>query len=531
MKKRSRACEECHRLKIKCDVPETEGVERGVCERCNRNNLTCTPAAPRLQRNRIQELETQIEALKTALSEKSSSEAPSTPAFDSPLSYAPHDGTLSFLDVRIPFERQRSLLRKVAEQLRTIWPVVVLQDDLETLRAQSPILLACVLAFCTTHAIQDTELPVHDELVRDVMRILADEVLAKGRKSMELVQALLIATLWSKSTRDGSDNCCYQLAQLATEMAIDLGIGGPSLQPTPPAFFSRHRDATSLEARRTWLACSILLSSASMHIRRAPAVQWDAYHEECLTHLQNDGLPSDALLCEIVRIHQLMQETSDRLCHCQSATFVDANNYDTHATIDLMKNKVNTWAAQVPDNLASSQILKLWHHVAMVHIHEVVLHTPTNKFIFAAPYIPMRIPTKDFPKPALCIPPLSHALHALIEHCHAVLDIVSRMDPAVVLELPTFCFAPVVLYTLFVLVTVFVTATDPTNTYGRYLARERFLIEHYGAKMLGLRKEVIESDPMMSCYTTRMIDATSWLGQWYDDYNVIIERYQAQVSG
>jgi hypothetical protein len=521
MRKRYRACEGCHHLKIKCDVSTSPGT---ACERCSRNNLECVRAAPRLQRDRINELEAQVQELRIALRDQSSSTTPSRSPGGLPENR--NHAVLSFLDARIPPSKQQDLLRLFAHQAGAAWPVIRLPMQLDCIRAKSPALLLSMLAYSATQETQGTELDVHDELVRETMHILGDEVIGRGQRSLELVQALLIAAFWNKPTRRGLQGSCYQVVQLAADMAIDLGIAGFSLQPSPVAYFCRHEDPTSLEARRTWLACFVALSTSSISMRRPNTVPWNAYHQECLLHLESRGEPSDILLCQIVRITQLIQEISNHLCLCQLTTFVDGNDYSTHATIKTLQDKANEWTAQIPPSLALSPTLKVWRHVAMIHIYEPILHTPTNKASFAAPFIPGRIAVKDFPRPANIIPPLKSALGAIIQNCHAVIDTAAEMDPDLVLSLPSFCFAPTVVYSLFVLVTVLVAATDPVNTYGQCLTKDSFRIEQCGLKLRNLTAYIKSFDPTLSCYTTRMFDATGWLEEWYNDYTAILQRFE-----
>lgn len=533
MGKRSRACEECHRLKIKCDV--AEGTT--ACDRCVRNKLECTPAAPRFQRDRIQELEAEVQELRDALRGHQIGSVSSTTTPDHlpdgyPKARAHHNTVLSFLDARIPPSIQQHLLRLFAEQAGTAWPVICVTASLERMRAESPVLLLSVLVYAVLREAQGTGVVAHDELIQETTCILGEEVIGKGGRSLELVQALLITVFWYKPTRRGLQASCYQLVQLAVDMAIDLGIAGPSLQPSPPAYFCRIDDPGSIEARRTWLVCYVALSTWSMSLRRPNTVPWNAYHQECLWQLENRGAPSDLLLCQIVRVNQVIQEIAEdlRLCHL-GADFMGGNDHNTHITMETLKSKVNAWAAQVPASLASSQTLKVWHHVAMIHIYEPVLHTPTNKACFAAPFIPGRIAVKDFPRPPCLSPSLCEGLEAIVRHSHAVIDTAVDMEPALILSLPPFCFAPTVLYALFVLVTTFVAATDPTNTYGQYVTRDGLNIEQYGLRLRSLTARLVSLDPTMSSFTTRFIDATSWLETWYNDYMAILRRYEDSLVG
>ncbi|KAH0287267.1 hypothetical protein M436DRAFT_57235 [Aureobasidium namibiae CBS 147.97] len=525
MGKRNRACEECHRLKIKCDVNTSQ---LKACERCSRNGLECVPAAPRLQRDRINQLEAQIEQLKLALSDQSSNDTPSRSP-EKPVEDQ-NQYILSYLDARVSLRKQQDLLYFFRHQVSAVWPVVRISMDLDQIRVKSPILLMSVLAFTCTHNMQGTDLEVHDDLVRETMRVLGDEVIGRGQRSIELVQALLLSAFWSKNTRKGQQASCYQVVQLAVDMAIDLGIAGFAWQPSPAAYFCRLEDATSLEGRRTWLACYVALSTCSVDMRRLNAVPWDAHLQECLSFLESTGEALDLLLCQIVRITQLIQVILGELHLFRLATFVDGNEYGTHSTMENLKNKVDAWTTQLPPLLATSSTLRVLRHVAMVHIYEVVLHTQTNKPSFAAPYIPARIPVKDFPTPINMIPPLRSALEALVHHCHAVIDSATNMDPALVLSLPTFSFAPTVVYSLFVLVTTLAASTSPGNTYGQCLIRDHLQIEQCGAKLRRLTGGMRSLDPTMSCWTSRLFDATGWLEEWYNDYATILHRYEAYLT-
>jgi hypothetical protein len=527
MGKRNRACEECHRLKIKCDVTTSP---QNACERCIRNALDCVPAAPRLQRDRINQLEAQVEELKLALSDQSSSSNTTPSRSPGNLLENSDQSILSYLDERIPLRKQQDQFYFFRHQVSAIWPVFRTSMDLDQIRLRSPVLLLSILVFTFTHNMQGTELGVHDDLVRETMRTLGDEVIGRGRRSLELVQALLLSAFWSKSTRKGQQASCYQIVQLAVDMAIDLGVAGLSWQPSPAAYFCRLEDVTSLDARRTWLACYVALSTSSVDMRRPNTVPWDSHHLECLLYLESTGEAPDLLLCQIVRITQLTQEIMSELHLFRLATFVDANDYSTHVTIESLKGRVDAWTAQIPPLLATSPTLRVLRHVALVRIYEVVLHTRTNKSSFAAPYIPGRIPVKDFPMPATMILPLRSALEALIHHCQAVVHTATDMDPALVLSLPTFSFAPTVIYSLFVLVTALAASTSPGNTYGQCVTEDTFRIEQCGTSLKRLTAGMKSLDPTMSCWTTRLFDATGWLEEWYNDYATILHRYETYLT-
>jgi len=397
------------------------------------------------------------------------------------------------------------------------------------------------------------------------MRIVGDDIMVKGQQSLELVQTLLVAGFWNKSAQGESHATCFQLTQIATDMSIDLGIAGPYLKPTPPAYFRHKDDPTSTESRRTWLACFLCMAASSVSTRRPIAIPWSRYHHECLLHLETMGDPSDALLCQLIRVSVLVQEVSTSLSLCDLGVFVDGSLYSTHAIIDDLRNRAANCAAQLihgssrggspqtppagtssPSALAAlagmfsfsqptpmSGILKILWHTAMIYIYEPLFWTPTNMASFASPFIPGRIAVHDFARPANPIPPLEASLPMIIQHCHAIVDIAhSELSPSTIVHLPSFCTAPLITYSTYMLACVLVSATgQPGGTYGRYLPREMLQVEKYLGKMRELVARLKVVDPTMSCYTTRILDATGWLEQWYGDYVGIVRLFESSLGG
>lgn len=65
---RRRACEACQAAKVRCDLSLPTGPRAGTpCGRCSKAGKECVPAARRLQRDRIAELEARIETLTAEL--------------------------------------------------------------------------------------------------------------------------------------------------------------------------------------------------------------------------------------------------------------------------------------------------------------------------------------------------------------------------------------------------------------------------------------------------------------------------------
>ena len=103
-------------------------------------------------------------------------------------------------------------------------------------------------------------------LTKDVMRIYGERIVSKGEKSLELIQALQISTIWYWP-EDDKDAKYYQLIHMAAVMAIDLGLARKA-KVTKERYHGVWRDETrtksilptpdTIESRRAWLSCFLL---------------------------------------------------------------------------------------------------------------------------------------------------------------------------------------------------------------------------------------------------------------------------------
>ena len=130
----------------------------------------------------------------------------------------------------------------------------------ESVRKTTPILFLAIMSVASGQDYPSIQLILKEE----VMSNLGKRILVNGEKSIELVQALQVVTIWYWPESNGNSKY-YQLIHMATIMAMDLGIDrkprsikeqmlhlqgpGVSLQDTETA-----------EGPRAWLGCYLLSS-------------------------------------------------------------------------------------------------------------------------------------------------------------------------------------------------------------------------------------------------------------------------------
>ncbi|EEU33525.1 uncharacterized protein NECHADRAFT_56534 [Fusarium vanettenii 77-13-4] len=527
MGKRLRACEACHNLKAKC---EPSINDPSVCERCTRSNLICVPAARRWQRDRIAELEEQVKNLQERLeTAESSAYRHGTSTVTTPV---PSGSTcLAFVDAHLDHESQIRSLEACSIAVRSFWPIIPTLSGsstrswLESLRTETPIKLAAMFAFTLSPTSTTIDSQSQDELRTRLLEILGLVAVGLEKPSHDLIQAALVAGLWTKPSLDGKHANSTQLVTLAQDLALDFGLGRPSIRSSPAAWFFRLQGDPTLEMQQTWLASWMASTMTAIGLRRVHALDWGLSHQDALHALEEDHL--DPLFLEILYTVRLHAEVANalELCHLHSfhgieSDIVRATQADARGRLDQLGSR----------RLAKHPQLRFLRTLVIIYVNEPVLHTETNKMLFGAPYLAERIDVDEFARPPEVTRAAEVALRSLVEACHIVIELVLNMEPGFILDQPSLWFGPAVSYALSVLVKTFVAVTAPGNTYGQVLSRDTIRIREAVTNLMVVNSSLLKLDPYMGNWNTRIIGSVEWLGTWLDDYEAVIERYEANLQ-
>ncbi|KAL6925224.1 hypothetical protein ACHAP8_006187 [Fusarium lateritium] len=535
MTKRSRACEACQALKVKCEFPS----ESSTCDRCTRFNITCVPAARKWQRDRISELEDQVKSLQERLDGAStqamSSYAASTRATSvfstegnwSTTNTQPSD--LGFLDAHLDYESQIKGLKACSTTAAQFWYLIPLVDNssapsrLDSLRSETPVKLMALFAVSPSESEIDPQ--IQEELRTKTLEILGKAAVGLKSPSVDLIQAALVMSLWIRPSLSMNHANPIQLAFIAHDLCVELGLGGSELQTSAPAWFFRIQGPPTLEMQKTWLASWMTSTMAAFGLRRAHVFDWGRSHYEALHALEADG--SEPLFLEMLHTARLHARIASGLELCNVHAFHDIDSDVATNTKAQMYNDLDALNSRP---LAHDVQLFFWQRLAAVYVNEPVLHTATNKILFGSPYVAERIGVNDFACPAQVTPNTARALIALLEACHFTIDAVLIMEPSLMLSLPSLCFGPAVSYTLSILVKLFVAVSAPGNTYSQVLTRERIHVREAMKKLISVKERLLHLDPDMGNWNTRIIGSVEWLSIWLDDYERIIKQYESNLE-
>lgn len=166
----------------------------------------------------------------------------------------------------VDMESANAAFNRYVNKMADEMPMVVFPPGttMSDIRRQKPALFLAILAIAIGPFRKDAQLP----LLTEVYQMIADRVVVKGEKSLELVQALVVLVIWYLPPDNLEELKFYQLIHIAVILAMDIGLNRRAQGDLKP--FQRLRDVLlkkppgsapdldSPEARRTWVGCYFL---------------------------------------------------------------------------------------------------------------------------------------------------------------------------------------------------------------------------------------------------------------------------------
>ena len=123
----------------------------------------------------------------------------------------------------ISMEIATTLFQRYIDELVVHYPIVPLPRGItaERVRHTKPILF---LSIISAAASSTADQHIYQALNTVNITVLTENIFKKGRKSLELVQALLITAVWDYPLDDFEHLKFYQYFHIAATMALDIGI-------------------------------------------------------------------------------------------------------------------------------------------------------------------------------------------------------------------------------------------------------------------------------------------------------------------
>jgi hypothetical protein len=181
-----------------------------------------------------------------------------------------HEAANEFADMIdrgiIDYKTANAAFDRYIHQMAPELPFVVFPPGttMGEVRRNKPYLFLAIIAAAVAVFNSDAQ----SILVNDLYRLIAEHVVVKGQKSLELVQAILVCSIWYLPPDNFDEIKFFTLTHMAAVMAMELGLNRRMSdnrrsfnmireliikKPSGPAF-----DPDGPEARRTWVGCYFL---------------------------------------------------------------------------------------------------------------------------------------------------------------------------------------------------------------------------------------------------------------------------------
>ncbi|KAG1863638.1 fungal-specific transcription factor domain-containing protein [Suillus subalutaceus] len=255
--------------------------------------------------------------------------------------------------------------------------------------SRSPFLLTTICAISSKFYTQRPEL--HQQLA-ELAQKLAFSVPAKGYKSLEIVQAYLLLTLWGCGAVERYEyDKTWLLLGMAIRMATDLNLHRKTTMTRQDTPEGRARDKEVHNRERTWLLCFALDRSVSSQMGKPHSIKEDFVIRNALQWLKSPvGQPGDTALAAYVELQRIVSRSLDFLYSGTNTPSGLQTDCDYLIIIKTIETQILAWqhewtaARPLPTNnqvmMSQSQTaMKFYFHYYMLVVNSFGLQNAMER--------------------------------------------------------------------------------------------------------------------------------------------------------
>lgn len=241
-------------------------------------------------------------------------------------------------------------------------PIVVFPPGTkaEDIRRSKPLLFLAILSVASNTIRPELQAAFTNE----IMRMIADRVICRGEKTLELVQTLQLVTVYYRPPDRYDELNFNQLIHIAVVMAIDLGMGKRSRAGNGPQWREQvgkisHTEVDAAETRRAWLGLYFMCANAAMALRRPLLVRWSPYMDESLEVLAKapDALPSDKWLAHAVRAQRIAEDVGYQFSMDDPPSDVSITEPKTQYQIKTFEKQLDEWRQGLTEDMPQGRYI------------------------------------------------------------------------------------------------------------------------------------------------------------------------------
>lgn len=208
--------------------------------------------------------------------------------------------------------------------------------------SRSPFLLTTICAIAARF--YDARAELYPRLT-EVAKKLAFNVPAKGYKSVEIVQAYLLNTLWGCGPVERYEqDRTWMLLGMGIRMAIDLNMHRRTEVSSDDSEEGRARDRELHNRERTWILCFILDRSFSAQMGKPYTIKEDFIVRNASSWYRSPvAMPSDAYTAALVDLQRILTRSLDLLYSGNTTSSGLQVDCDYLLVIKTMETQLLAW--------------------------------------------------------------------------------------------------------------------------------------------------------------------------------------------
>ncbi|RPA87462.1 hypothetical protein BJ508DRAFT_320478 [Ascobolus immersus RN42] len=306
----------------------------------------------------------------------------------------------------LSIEAAELLFKRFTTEMAVHFPVVVFPPGytVQQLRSEKPTLFLAVMA--VSSGLMHPAL--YKALNKEIIKVLAEKCVVNGNKSLELVQAYFLCTIWYFAPNRFEELKFYQLLHMSLAMALDLGLGSrvnancgsarrmvgpvdrsvPAPGPLHKAFDKLFRlrgktsfpDPISLESRRIFVGLYIACSNIAMSLRRPSMVRFSKYIAESINILDTspEAYPSDKVLVQMCKLQRIGEEVFIAFEFDDPAANISITDPRIQLSLRTFIRQIEEWKDEVPSEVFTHS-LRLMYLTITCFTNEIALQPPGQR--------------------------------------------------------------------------------------------------------------------------------------------------------
>ncbi|KAE9368980.1 hypothetical protein N431DRAFT_486396 [Stipitochalara longipes BDJ] len=477
------ACEGCRKAKIRCltDTLETDAK----CRKCLVGGLDCEwkeISKTRTRRKtsaRVADLENQLSSLTAAFDGLRNGTSPGGASHDemeselqmssatppnndhttattsdgtlhtsTPPAPNPHDPSfnriLSELSSKVlPFnsfsaETRAQLVETFVTRMLPQYPVISIPGEipLEQLEKLKPFMVNAVIT--TACSISQPRLfrAMHDKNIA----LLSQTIVVEGRKSMDLLQALLITSTWACPPDDLSNLNVYQWSHMAGTMALELGLGGRTslhAQAQSVQDFATNSSLAIMERYRTMFGVYLTCSRLAVSFRRQRMISFSSSTDSIIElFLRSSQNINDRRLLAWLRLQSIAEDIESMKQNAEmrlDQSFLETTSIKNG--FSLFHDRLKSWENEL-DPVLWIESLRIDYGLCRSKLHELTVYYGENIHQLDLPALADQSRGMADNPQGIMSPRYIQALFSFIEGCQSILEVFLHADIETIRVLP-----------------------------------------------------------------------------------------------